>query len=65
MILNRYQLIPFLILLFVINLFGTALADSDDDWGGFLPSGQYYTILDPDGRYYWRRAAWSMWKIST
>ena len=49
MILNRYELIPFLILLFVINLFGTALADSDDDWGGFLPSGQYYTILDPDG----------------
>lgn len=38
----------FLIILFSSSIFGISLAN-EEPWGEFLPTNQYYTLLDPEG----------------
>lgn len=35
--------------LFLLSSAVNGIEDSDDNWGGFLRSGEYYSILDPEG----------------
>lgn len=37
----------FFLLVFSFSVYSTE--NPDEDWGGFLPAGDYYSVLDPDG----------------
>lgn len=59
------RLAAFPLLFCLLCLAGSALAQEGDLWDEFLPTGEYYTLLDQAAGFFWRQAGASTWKTST